>query len=272
MSRLAYASQEVVRESLERIGFAPPEPIGGESAEERAGLRGTQGFVTRHPSLKLTVLTFRGTEPDKFEDLIADADTLQRAWPNSPGCVAHAGFARCWVPVNDRVTSLLAQHEDTLLMTGHSLGAALATLAATVVKPTKLITFGSPRVGNENLCGLLAGVEVRRFVNCCDLIARIPPERFDQKCVGDLLTALVHPGLHNILERALLQGAAEAVALGFHELHLEPFEHLTPAQYADRNGTLLGDVDDEVRLRDQEAARRAYEHPSHHESFRQLVV
>jgi hypothetical protein len=157
------------------------------------------------------------------------------------------------------------------LITGHSLGAALATLAAIVVKPAKLITFGSPRVGNEALCGLLDGVEVRRFVNCCDLITRIPPPRFDQECVGGLLTELAHPGLHNVLERSLLRGAAAAIALAFHGLSLDPrFEHVAAARYADRNGKILGNVTDEVRLQDQEAARRDFEQPAHHGSFRQL--
>jgi len=269
MSRLAYAPQEVIRGSLESIGFTALEHIGGEDLKERSHLRGTQGFVARHPSLKLTVLAFRGTESDKLEDLLSDIETLQREWPDSPGCLAHDGFADCWFPAKDEVCSLVAQREGALLVTGHSLGAALATLAAIVVKPTKLITFGSPRVGNDKLCALLDEVEVRRFVHCCDMVTRIPPEQFDQENLGQFLTELADP--HNILERSLLRGAASALALAFRGLSLDPhFKHVTFARYADRNGRILGDVTDEVRRQDQEAARRAYGHPASHESFGQL--
>lgn len=270
MSRLAYASREVVRSSLERIGFTSVEHIGGEGVEERKNLRGTQGFLTRHPSLGLTVLAFRGTESDKFEDLLSDGKTHQKEWPNSPGCLVHAGFADGWDPVSDRVTSLFENHEGMLLMTGHSLGAALATLAAIVVRPTKLITFGSPRVGNENLCALLAGVEVRRFVHCCDLIARIPPERFDQEHVSGLLTELADPDLRAFLMPALLQRVVAAIPSPFHaprpNLH---FKHAALACYADRNGEIQEDITDEDRiLEDQEAARRAYRQPDAHEGSR----
>ncbi len=271
MSRLAYAPQEVVTSSLTRIGFESSDFIGGDSIEERINTRGTQGFVARHPSLNLSVLAFRGTESDKFEDLISDGDILQRAWPSSTGCPVHAGFADCWDAVTERVASLLPEPKGTLLITGHSLGAALATLAAIVVKPAKLITFGSPQVGNEKLGALLTGVEVRRFVHCCDLIARIPPEQIDQKHVGDLFTELAHPGIHNFLERSALQVAAAAIAVVFKELCLDPrFQHVGIAQYADRNGKVLGKVTDEERLSDQDAARGAYTQPVHHESLRQL--
>ena len=270
MSRLAYAPRAVVRSSLEGIGFTSMEPIGGEGVEEGKSSRGTQGFLARHPSLGLTVLAFRGTESDKFEDLLADGKTHQKEWPNSPGCLVHAGFADGWDPVSDRVTSLLANREGVLLMTGHSLGAALATLAAIVVRPTKLITFGSPRVGNEELCALLAGVEVRRFVHCCDLIARIPPERFDQEHVGGLLAELADPDLRAFLMPALLQRVVAAIHSPFHaprpNLH---FKHAALACYADRHGEIQEDITDEDRiLEDQEAARRAYRQPDAHEGSR----
>ena len=60
-------------------------------------------------------------------------------------------------------------------MCGHSLGAALATLAASVWQPAKLIPIGAPLVGNQQFVDSLAGVECQRIVNCCDLVARVPP-------------------------------------------------------------------------------------------------
>jgi hypothetical protein len=125
MSRLAYAPEDVIRHSLAPIGFSAVEPIGGESLKERFGASGTQGFVAHR--LRLTVLAFRGTESDKVEDLLSDGRTLdQKEWPQSEGCLVHCGFAGCWDPVSASVTRLLADRKGTLLITGHSLGAAVA--------------------------------------------------------------------------------------------------------------------------------------------------
>ena len=150
MSRLAYAAPDVVQSSLAQIGFDSVELIGGEDTNDREELLGTQGFVARSPRFGLTVVAFRGTESDKFEDLIADGKSLQKEWPQHAGCLVHAGFADCWDCVSDRVAHLLASREGTLPMTGHSLGAALATLAAIEAKPDALVTFGSPLVGIES--------------------------------------------------------------------------------------------------------------------------
>ena len=144
MSRLAYADAPAVTAALDRIGFSPVGFLGGESAEERIANRGTQGFVAKHAALGLTVLAFRGTESDKFEDLFSDLATVQTDFPG--GGRIHSGFWKAYEPVRDRIANLLAQREGLLLITGHSLGAALATVAAAEVAPTKLITFGSPRM------------------------------------------------------------------------------------------------------------------------------
>ncbi len=43
-------------------------------------------------------------------------------------------------------------------------------------KPDYLYTIGSPRVGDNDFVNILAGVDVRRFVDCCDIVTRVPPE------------------------------------------------------------------------------------------------
>ena len=63
---------------------------------------------------------------------------------------------------------------------------ALATLAASVWRPRSLITFGSPRVGNSEFCASLDGVDVQRFVDCCDIVTRVPPELKLYEHVGRL--------------------------------------------------------------------------------------
>src|SRR5262249_34657770 len=62
------------------------------------------------------------------------------------------------------------------ILTGHSLGAAMATLTASVLRPTLLVTLGSPRVGNADFAASLAGIACVRIVDCCDVLTRVPPE------------------------------------------------------------------------------------------------
>ncbi|OIW07342.1 hypothetical protein TanjilG_10177 [Lupinus angustifolius] len=75
----------------------------------------------------------------------------------------------------------------SLTITGHSLGAALATLTAYDIKtaflglPVTVISFGSPRVGNSSFrqCLEKQGTKVLRIVNSDDVITKMPGFVFD---------------------------------------------------------------------------------------------
>ncbi|XP_015962171.1 phospholipase A(1) DAD1, chloroplastic-like [Arachis duranensis] len=76
----------------------------------------------------------------------------------------------------------------SLTVTGHSLGAALATLAAYDARAafpklcsTTVISFGGPRVGNRSFRTSLdkQGTKVLRIVNCDDVITKVPGFVFD---------------------------------------------------------------------------------------------
>jgi hypothetical protein len=71
-----------------------------------------------------------------------------------------------------------------VFFTGHSLGAALATLLATVKAPSALYTFGSPLVGDSDFVDALKNVRNFRYVDCCDIVTRIPPEALGYQHVG----------------------------------------------------------------------------------------
>ena len=77
---------------------------------------------------------------------------------DEPGAArAHGGFLRAYLSVREAVHRLLKElGGTTLLVTGHSLGGALAVLAACDFGAQfrgnlKCITFGSPRVGNSEV-------------------------------------------------------------------------------------------------------------------------
>ncbi|KAI5564129.1 hypothetical protein BDE02_14G038900 [Populus trichocarpa] len=88
--------------------------------------------------------------------------------------------------VRQEIKRLLHTYGDeplSLTITGHSLGAALATLAAYDIKTTfncaplvTVISFGGPRVGNRSFRRHLEkqGTKVLRIVNSDDVITKVP--------------------------------------------------------------------------------------------------
>src|SRR5438132_7446472 len=95
--------------------------------------------LTPDTTQHLSVLAFRGTEGDDPTDLATDATALLTQWEN--GGRVHQGFAHALLDTWPIIQPLLESVEQTLLFTGHSLGAALATLAASKHRPTGVYTF-----------------------------------------------------------------------------------------------------------------------------------
>ncbi len=179
LSRLAYAEFEhdpgvktEVETTLRRIGFVGCTFFSAAS---------TQGFLAQDPTGPLWVLAFRGTEIDP-EDWATDLDATLVPWPG--GGRVHQGFAAAlgmvWEPIAAALTSVTGR----LLYTGHSLGGALATLAASHRSPQALYSYGSPRVGDAAFVEANGAVEHHRYLNCCDIVARLPPEALMYRHLG----------------------------------------------------------------------------------------
>jgi hypothetical protein len=139
------------------------------------------------------VLAFRGTEPNEIETLLADADSLKIRWREG---YVHEGFlaqfASVWLAmpgcgVPEGIGSYVAaRRKNNLYVTGHSLGAALATLALRELqvddrKPpvSALYTFGSPKTGDTMFAEAVAfaargKTSIFRFVYADDPVTVIP--------------------------------------------------------------------------------------------------
>lgn len=125
---------------------------------------------------KQMVLCFRGTEPDEFSDIKADLN----AWPdeayNGHGLV-HNGFQeevnKVWDEVTKRIENNRADRD--LFITGHSLGGAMATIAASRLgdQVTALYTYGSPRVGTSKFVKSFKTPHYRH-VNNNDIVPKVP--------------------------------------------------------------------------------------------------
>ncbi|HEX4602415.1 MAG TPA: hypothetical protein VH724_00330, partial [Candidatus Angelobacter sp.] len=101
------------------------------------------------------------------------------------GRKVHRGFNSALDMVYPKVKKAVDQIKQQSLnkaiwCTGHSLGAALATLAADRLSAKYriqgLYTFGSPRVGAPAFCATFPVANTYRFVDNRDLVPTVPPE------------------------------------------------------------------------------------------------
>ncbi len=138
-------------------------------------LVGTEAFGALHASDGTALLAFRGTQPDKLADLGTDANALLVPWEPGKGS-AHFGFQRAYEAVRADIdkwrTGPAAGRQ--LIMSGHSLGAALACLCASLSPPHRLVTVGGPRTGDRAFVDSIEGPWTR-LVDCCDFVTRVPP-------------------------------------------------------------------------------------------------
>jgi hypothetical protein len=182
MARMAYCQLDTsfafdrdrIRKVLGRIQFTDCKFF--ETATQPDG-GGSHAFLALDSDNKLAVLSFRGTDKDDPTDLMDDLNALPQPW--RAGGNVHSGFDKALQEVWPGVEAALQEfNQCQFLFTGHSLGAALATLASSLQKPRALYTIGSPRVGDQAFVDLLKTLDNNRYVDCCDLVTRVPPESF----------------------------------------------------------------------------------------------
>ena len=146
---------------------------------------GLQALLTVDPVKRLGVLVYRGTQADELKDLLANANAFLKPWAGI-GRV-HTGFAAMLAGKWRDIQAAIDAHQNLrVLYTGHSLGAALATLSAALRRPDALYTFASPRIGDAAFRGSMAGVICERYVDCSDIVCRIPDATWSYEHIGIL--------------------------------------------------------------------------------------
>ncbi|KAI3891520.1 hypothetical protein MKX03_029043 [Papaver bracteatum] len=174
-------------------------------------------FQDKTDDPELIVVAFRGTEPFGLEAWSSDIDI---SWYDFLGIgKVHGGFMKSlglqkglgWPhdlsqPENDKrmfayytlrekLTDILRKNEKAkVIVTGHSLGGALAVVFPTVLAFHKedwmleriegIYTFGQPRIGDDKTGEFVKeqfrinGIKYFRYVYCNDIVPRVP---FDNK-------------------------------------------------------------------------------------------
>lgn len=176
MADLAYEAPDTVQRQLATWG-ATCAAIISDPAKD------TQGFVAQ--AAGATFIIFRGTEVDRFADILHDADAreVSPAWLGRSERTVHAGFAAAYSETVRQQVQPYLSTGSSVLCGGHSLGGALAVLAAADalaqgVTVNGVITLGQPRVGKQPFQSWFDGSlhdRHLRFTNDQDPVPRVPP-------------------------------------------------------------------------------------------------
>jgi hypothetical protein len=179
LSQLAYetAHQSKVEDilkawDLEMRAFKSNDPI--------TGLPPGSACVVVAGGRGATFVSFAGTDPLKVEDWITDFRIRRKAM------TLHGGFQTAVESVWPLIEAAIKSRppEQPLFFTGHSLGGALAIIAAERalrelrVQAKAVYTFGSPRTGGVDFFKSYTpelGNSTFRVVHGTDLVAAVPP-------------------------------------------------------------------------------------------------
>jgi triacylglycerol lipase len=180
LSQLAYETDHedkvdkiLARWNLTKRGFRSHGPA--------LGLQSRKACFIAAGGRKATFVTFSGTDPLRIEDWIKDFTLAPE--PD----VLHKGFSDALDSVWDEVEAAIKNRnvaEQPLFFTGHSMGGAVAILAAeraldkTGVQATAVYTFGSPRTGGQNFFNAYTsklGDRTFRLVDGDDVVPTVPP-------------------------------------------------------------------------------------------------
>jgi triacylglycerol lipase len=180
ISMLSYLRDDEAQPVFREVGFDDVQYI------ERDGAQAYTLATERD-----LVVVCRGTEPNEWNDIKADANALTDL-AETVGRV-HRGFKRevddIWPELEDR----LRNEERYVWFCGHSLGAAMAQICAgrcqlsdIAAVPAEVATFGSPRVGTKRYIQH-AKVRHLRWVNNNDIVTRVPPQWLRYRHTGTLM-------------------------------------------------------------------------------------
>jgi lipase (class 3) len=147
-----------------------------------------------------TLLVFRGTKvpQDFMSDFACTPVRFDWVFAAAPALgEIHAGFGHTLADglaaIKNELSLIPAK---PLLITGHSLGGAVAALAGAYFTATgagavhAIYTFGQPRIGLHNFCNTYTQIldgKLTRFVNKSDVVPRVPFRGMDYSDEGRMI-------------------------------------------------------------------------------------
>jgi len=175
--------------------FLCPRPLGNSLVQSFSNvLTHAHGFVVRDDRRREIVVAFRGSH--ELANMVTDGNLVliplvSRGIEKNNTALVHAGFLISYNSVRAVVVhvvrdQLLAYPNYTVVISGHSLGGALASIAALSVKSNfpsaavRLFTYGQPRTGDAAYADLVEDIVGRnnifRAVHTWDGVPTMVPE------------------------------------------------------------------------------------------------
>lgn len=148
----------------------------------------TNGYVGYLDSQETIFVVFRGSS--SLANWYTNLDLITVPYSACDGCLAHEGFMYAFSQVKEQVYANVKFLQEKypafkIVVTGHSLGGALATLTSLDMiqngfpKEIQLVTFGQPRVGNVNFAEFASASLLNpiRITHYRDSVPHVPYHR-----------------------------------------------------------------------------------------------
>jgi hypothetical protein len=185
----SYGSARALEEKLQRSGF-PGCTVREAAVTNDALFIVATAYVVQSACGRLAIVAFRGTEPVNLVSWLTDADVIVRDLPATwfGKGVVHRGFLANLEPIWEDIQIALREMPrlEAIYVTGHSLGGAMAVLAAARLHASVhyrdrlegIYTYGQPAVGDGTFAGWAGeafGAKLYRHVYHHDIVPHLPP-------------------------------------------------------------------------------------------------
>ena len=155
-------------------------------------------FVQR----KQIIVVFEGT--NDLSSLGTDLDVGESSFMHLFGTQVHKGYYTEAQMAYARLVPYLSK-EKQIIVTGHSLGGAVAHLLAALLYKegysVRLFTFGEPPVGNEDFVQSIKGLDHQRYTHIFDVIPLLKKEYIEklQEALGYFNEQLAHEWMKTLV-------------------------------------------------------------------------
>ncbi|GEM_PF-4569623 len=178
-ARIAYLNNGEAQAA--KLGFSY-QSIGNDKTRCWIGRRGEK-----------SVVAVRGSVFSEKKGFQIEASLMTDQVPWLGAGRVHEGYYKGLWNILTELKDILGNSQD-VYFTGHSMGAAIALLAAVTIGARRVFCFASPKVGDEGFAEAAGAFRITRFENRCDLFTKYP-FRGSVKGDGENLKApYVHAG------------------------------------------------------------------------------